>query len=221
MKADRRRPRSIPRAALPREGKTPGAATRYVLRGKLVAAVCWHDSGQPAWVWHYDADGMKHGLERYYFEDGRVQWETRHVHGLQHGPQRQWDARGRLICETHFVRGTGRDLWWGNDGGSFLSELRELVDGQRHGVEQWWSSPRRVHEESWFFAGLPHGVQRQWGDGHRLRRGFPVFYIHGRRVTRSQYDRAAISDPTLRPYVAAEDRPTRRCPVPPGGVVRR
>ena len=197
------------------EPETPGGATRYLVDGRAVACVIWHDNGHPDWWWQLDAEGRRHGLERYCHEDGITKWETRHVHGLQHGRQREWDRDGRLVCETRFVRGTGRDLWWGS--GRWLSELREYVDGQLHGLEQWWDSARTVYRETRWFRGLEHGIRREW-EVDRLRAGFPQFFVNGARVSRAVYARTAISDPTLPPIVAAEDRRTRRPQMPPRGL---
>jgi hypothetical protein len=193
--------------------------TDYVRSKRIVALVIWHPNGRPDWVWHLDAKGLKHGAERYFFESGRKKWECWYEHGLQHGPQRQWDEHGRLLCETQFVLGTGRDLWW--DGSQFvLSELREFVNGKRHGVEQWWASRRTLFEENHFYEGLEHGIFRQW-DGQRLRRRFPIFFVHGKKVSRQRYLQAAISDPTLPIYRLTEDRPQRECRVPPEGLASK
>lgn len=209
----RRRPRTIPAHATVEHSD---GATRYLVDGQPVARVIWHDNGHPAWFWHLDAEGRHHGLERELFEDGTVQWETRHVHGLQHGLAREWDCDGQLICATRFVRGTGRDLWWG--GRNHLAELREYVDGQRHGLEQWWDSPRTVFREERYYQGLEHGISREW-TGQDLDPGFPRFHLHGRRVSRAVYLETAISDPTVPPYLPADDRRVRRCHVPPRGLV--
>jgi hypothetical protein len=213
--AKRRRPRTIPPDAIPEEPTDQGAATRYFVGTTLAASVHWHSTGHPAWVWHHEEDGRKHGVERYYDERGRRVWEARWQHGLQHGAQREWDARGELVCETRFVRGTGRDLWWG--GARRLSELREYVDGVLHGVEQWWASARTVFREAHHWRGRLHGISREWTNG-RLDAGSPAFFVHGRRVSRERYVASAISDPTLPPYLTRDDRPARRCPVPQGGL---
>lgn len=211
-----RRPRTVPARAVLEIDPDPDRFARYLVDGRIVARVTHHDNGHPRLLCHLDEEGRKHGLERYFFEDGSIQWETRHVHGLQHGLQRDWDRDGKLLCATRFVRGTGRDLWWG--GGDHLAELREYVDGQLHGIEQWWLSPKILWQETWYFRSQEHGISREWDD-RRLAAGFPRFFVYGSRVSRAVYQEHAISDPTLPPYIEAEDRPNRRPRCPPRGLV--
>ncbi len=189
----------------------------YVLGRRIVARVVHHPNGEPEWIRRFDSGGQKHGVEQVHFPDGRLRREAHWKHGLQIGLQRQWDQRGRLLCATEFAGGTGRDLWWDGDR---LAELREFVNGKRHGVEQYWSSDGQLQSEFYFHEGLEHGPFRQW-IGQKLESGYPRFFIRGGRVSRTAYSRAAISDPTLRPYIAAEDRPKRTLPIPPRGLARR
>lgn len=114
------------------------------------------------------------------------------------------------MLASRFVRGTGVDLFYDDEGR--LAEERPLVGGQRSGIERWWNPDQTTaYEETAFFSGLPHGVARQWRDG-RLRPGFPHFLVHGQRVTKRSYLRAARVDPTLAPYRRDDDQPARRLP---------
>jgi hypothetical protein len=193
-------------------------AHEYFVAGKLRARLHLHDDGAPAWLAQWDSEGRMHGAQRYFHENGRLQYEALYEHGLQTGAQRQWTERGRLLCETHFDAGTGRDVWFGS-GATYPSELREFVRGKLHGVETWWSSPTRIHIERRWFENELHGIEREW-DGSALERDYPRFHLHGRRVTRAKYERAAISDPTLVPYRAVDDRPRRTFPIPPHGLAK-
>lgn len=188
----------------------------YFVRGRLRARVHLHEGGAPAWLAQWDGKGRMHGAQRYFHENGRLQYEAHYEHGLQVGAQREWTARGRLLCETHFDAGTGRDVWFGS--AAHPTELREFVHGKLHGREQWWSTSTRVHAERFWFADQLHGIEREW-TGTQLDAGYPRFFIHGRRVTRAVYERAAISDPTLWRYAEGDDRPRRVFPIPPHGLV--
>ena len=214
-----RRPAGVPRAARAREisRSAKGFTLEYVAGRRIVARVVHHPNGEPEWIRRFDTGGLKHGVEQYHFADGRLRKEAHWRHGLQVGLQQQWDQRGRLLCATEFAAGTGRDLWWDGDR---LAELREFVNGKRHGVEQYWVTDTRVLSEFYFYEGLEHGPLRQWS-GQKLESGYPRFFIRGRRVSRAAYGRAAISDPTLRPYVPAEDHPKRILAIPPRGIARR
>lgn len=154
-----------------------------------------------------DDEGRWHGLEREW-QDGRLVYHARFVHGVQHGLQEQWSARGSLLVRQRFVHGTGLDLYSDGTGGW---EERWLERGERHGFERWWSSKRRIWRESHFARELSHGIEREW-DGERLLRGFPRFFVRGERVTKAAYLRACAADPTLPAYRDRDDRPTRRFP---------
>ena len=148
--------------------------------------------------------------ERYGFADGRTKWRARWVHGVQHGLQQQWDEHGNLLTATRFVRGTGLDLWF--DGGR-LSESRQFVDGHLHGPERWWSGARDVWLEIQFWRGQKHGLERQWNNRGRLRRGYPKYFVHDQQVTRRAYEQARRSDATLPALSPREGRPQRTPPV--------
>jgi hypothetical protein len=210
---------SLARPTLPRTARVKVGEDQleYRLGGRLRARVHLHDSGAPAWLAQWDSSGKMHGVQRYFHENGRLQYEAHYEHGLQVGAQREWNTRGRLLCETHFVDGTGRDVWFG--GAEHPTELREFVRGKLHGREQWWSRPTRVHTERFWYEDELHGVEREWR-GNELDLGFPRFHIHGERVTRANYERAAISDPTLPPYRSIDDRPRRTLVIPPHGLVK-
>ena len=104
--------------------------------------------------------------------------------------------------------GTGVDLWWGHDNG-YPSEERHYLKGQRHGFERWWGKKNEVWKESHFKNGLDHGVFRKWKSG-KLDRGYPKFYILGKKVTKREYLKAAKSDATLQPYDPKEDSQRRK-----------
>lgn len=182
----------------------------YRVGERVAARVYWHDSGAIEWEVHFDEQGKMHGREREEHPDGRRKYEARWIHGLQHGLQRQWDERGRLLGQTRFVRGTGVDLWW--DRGR-LTEQREYADGLLHGVERLWETRTRVFHEKRYFRGLEHGIWREWNDRGGFARGYPQYWIHGEKVTKRAYLRAAEKDPTLPEYDEKDDRPRR--PFPP------
>ena len=160
-------------------------------------------------------NGRMHGVEYRWHEPGVLLSTERWVDGLPHGTAKQW-LDGKLVGTYEMVRGTGIDLWWGKrfeDDAVVLAEARYLVNGQRHGFE-WWidQDQKSVHEESHFWHGEPHGIERQWNSEGRLRRGFPKYFVGGKKVAKRQYTAACKKDPTLPLYRAADDRPVRRFP---------
>lgn len=157
-----------------------------------------------------DERGRPHGLEREWDEQGRLRYRARYRHGLQIGKQEQWDERGRLVITTCFVGGTGLDLWYC---GANNWEERHFERGERHGLERMWIGTGRVYREERFAGGLEHGIARAWNDLGRLRRGYPQYFVAGKKVDRRTYERARENDPTL-PARTAEDDTPRRTPPP-------
>jgi hypothetical protein len=183
-----------------------GAWAYFYAEGRRVAWVHWSPEGRVNWERTFDAKGRKHGVERYRHDDGRVSYEVRWKHGLRHGKAQQWDERGRLVLETTFRDGTGTDVWWC---GGILAEVRAYRSGKLHGIEQWWATKKTVFVEGSWFEGRKHGVWRMWGDAGNLEGGGPHFYVRGKRVSRAEYLATRERDPSLGPYRAEDDAPTR------------
>jgi hypothetical protein len=155
-------------------------------------------------------DGVRHGPERHWGSDGRLEFETSYVNGLEHGVARQW-CLGRLVGSYQLEHGTGVDLWRRCTG--TLSEERHYQQGRRHRFERWWTGDdATVWEEGHYWHDEPHGIFREWNARGRLRRGYPQYMIHGRRVSKRQYVNAAVSDPSLPPFREADNAPQRPLP---------
>jgi hypothetical protein len=155
-------------------------------------------------------DGVWHGIERWYDQDGALEFETSRCHGAEHGIAKQWD-KGRLIGTYTMDHGTGLDLWRGSDGS--LLEERYVKDSYRHGFERWWNGDdRSVWMESHFRVGVEHGIFRKWLRRPYLTRGYPQYFVNDKRVTKRQYLKAAAGDPTLPPFREEDNRPERQLP---------
>lgn len=201
-------PKSIsPRARPQRMDRGDSGGFEYFLKGRVVARVYFHATGAIDWEMHFDETGRMHGLERHEFENGATKYQARWVHGLQHGLQKQWNENGQLLVATRFHRGTGVDLWFDCDR---LSEERTFVAGRRHGVERWWATAETVWHESYYSEGLKHGIEREWTAKGRLIRGFPRYFLRGEQVTKRQYEKGRLLDPTLLGNRAADNLPNRR-----------
>jgi hypothetical protein len=181
-----------------------GAGADFFIGKRRIACVFWDADGNSEWEEYFDEKGkLKREVNRHW--NGRLMYLCRYKNGFPHGVVRQWDDHGGLLLETRFKNGTGFDLWWSCG----LAELRELVAGHRHGVEQWWRDSKQVYEESYFRNGLRHGVSREWKNG-RLRRGFPAYHLAERKVTRRQYAAAFGNDSTLPADRREDDDPHRK-----------
>jgi hypothetical protein len=198
-----------------------------------------HPSGTPSFVEyvvgrsvvgyrHFDADGeleldcgarggRRHGREYRLDSPGNLLSATRYRNGLEHGLARQWSDEGRLIGTYRMRDGTGVDLWWGETWSKprrpYLSEVRFMLNGRRHGFEWWLNEDQHsVWQERHWSDEEPHGIEREWAHNAKLRAGFPRFYIRGSQVTRKAYERALEHDPTLPAYRLEDDRPERTFP---------
>ncbi|HYL74601.1 MAG TPA: hypothetical protein VEU96_10370 [Bryobacteraceae bacterium] len=202
------------RGSIPRKAKEVAhylngekVSAEYFVRGKLVGRRSWHANGQLDIEWSY-RNGHPHGLWREWHENGQLFSQTQYKNRYEHGQALQWNREGRLIGGYRLNMGTGVDLWWGYSD-HYPSEEHHLLNGLPHGFERWWSSRARIYSEDHWFNGERHGISRRWTD-HRLDRGYPEFYISGKRTTKREYLKAAKNDATLPAYDLKDDSPRRK-----------
>ena len=211
---------SIPRGVKERGVKKtavswPMRTVDCLLNGKVVGRRVYDKDGRL----QYEVplkEGKTHGII-YTFHDESVDSREPFRNGLAHGTAKQWAVDGELIGTYTMKNGTGLDLWrcknnWGT-GRVYLAEARYIKRGMWHGFE-WWldESQKRVESERHFWDNDPHGIEREWSSKYRLKRGFPRYWIHGKRVTKRQYLRAALTDSTLPLFREKDNRPQREFP---------
>lgn len=96
----------------------------------------------------------------------------------------------------------------------YVSEIRYFKEGKRDGFDWWVNEDQRsVWLERHFREDQLHGIERSWNFDRKLRRGFPRYWINGKRVMKRQYLRARIDDPTL-PLFRDKDTRFRRSFLP-------
>lgn len=186
----------------------------YRVGGKDVGFRYWNPSGGLVWEVGLK-DGVYHGSFRTWYDTGQVEQESTYIEGKEHGETKQYDAHGIQIGSYVMDHGTGLDLWFCPRG--VLSEEREFLNGKRHGYERWWSFERlnenqMVGQESHFWHGVEHGILRRWNQYGKLCRGYPQYFVNGKRVKKRQYLLACRNDPTLPPFVADDNLPNRQLP---------
>jgi hypothetical protein len=191
--------------------------------GQVVGRRCYRAAGQLIMETPL-RDGVKHGREYTWDDEGWLLLIEPYAHGQIHGTARQYDRQGRVIGTYRCVHGTGYDIWRSSIGDEppHVSEIRGLRNGKHHGYE-WWvnADERSVYHETHFRDGREHGIERRWNERGRLSRGYPRYWIDGQRVTRRQYLRAARQDATLPPWNAADNAPQRRFPAEVVAQLRR
>ncbi len=216
---------SIPKAARERvvsthESNGEKQKAEYLLNGKVVGVRQFDVDGEIATETPFK-NGVIHGIV-YCFESGpdgraRVNFAEPYRNGLAYGTARQWSLDGEKLIGTYTMKhGTGLDLWrnWDYERKHYyLSEARYLEDGKWHGFEWWLDEDQTtVFEEHHFWKNLQHGIQREWNNEGRLRRGFPRYWLNNERVTKRKYLRAQASDRSLPPFRAADNLPRRNFP---------
>ncbi len=183
-------------------------ASEFWFRGQLVGRASSTPDGRSC-----VAVGLRDGLPVGYqvsYEDGAIVYAEPFVNGELHGVAKQFSLHGRLLLVSPFKRGTGTDFWCDDRGR--LAEEHPLVEGQPSGTERWWNLDQKtVYSETEWLNGEWHGAKREWDD-ERLARGFPQFYVRGKRVAKRTYLKLADQDPTLPPYRREADSPTRTLP---------
>ncbi len=116
------------------------------------------------------------------------------------------------------VHGTGIDLFWnpleGIDTAPFyLSEVHYMWDGRLHGYTWWLNEDQAsIWKEGHYIQGFLHGIEREWNEHGRLRRGFPRYFVKGDQIDKRQYLRAAAADPSLPIFRPEENSPLRTFP---------
>jgi antitoxin component YwqK of YwqJK toxin-antitoxin module len=209
---------SIPSTAIERitERYPSGKKERaeFWLDRKHVGTRLYFESGNPEHEYSLKS-GKKHGIEYWWFPNGKLDSAEPFVDGVPHGVAKQWDHEGRRLGTYKMTRGTGIDLWRqrSKDGSVWLSEIMYCKNGRRHGFE--WrvnEDQKTVYIERHWHNGHLHGIEREWNRNGRLCRGYPKFFVAGVQVTKRQYQRLCVDDPTLPSFNPNYNDPTRRFP---------
>jgi antitoxin component YwqK of YwqJK toxin-antitoxin module len=184
------------------------ATSEFWFRGRLVGRAFWDSDGSLCMAVGL-RDGVAVGLQIEY-RDGAVVYAEPFAKGVIHGLAKQYRRDGRLLLVSPFTQGTGTDFWCDERGR--LAEEHPLVQGKPSGTERWWNPDQTtVFSETEWLNGVWHGASRHWTDG-RLDRGFPKFYVRGKRIAERAYLRLARQDPGLPPYRPEADSPARTLP---------
>lgn len=184
------------------------AISEFWLRGRLTGRAFW-DSGGSLCMAVGLRDGVPVGYQLEYC-DGALMYAEPFMRGVVHGLAKQFDTQGRLLLVSPFKKGTGTDFWCDEHG--CLSEEHSLVEGKPSGTERWWNPDQKtIYCETEWLNGKWHGATRYWTDG-RLDRGFPRFFVRGRRVSKRAYMGFAEQDASLPPYLQEADSPVRTLP---------
>jgi hypothetical protein len=183
----------------------------YFVAGTQVGVRHWDEGGRLEEERSLRA-GLKHGYQYRFHANGRPLERETYRDGKAHGVGRQWAEDGRLLVTWRMVNGRGLVLWC-HDDGTLSGEIYFTGAGGISRRRHWNPDGGTLQdEELWVEGPWTAGIQRQWDARGRLPRGFPHFFLGGRRATRRQYLRACRADPTLPPYRPPDDDPHRQMP---------
>jgi hypothetical protein len=158
-------------------------------------------------------DGLKHGRELTWSDDGKLLLIEPYVKGKIHGTARQYGRNGKVIGMYTIVHGTGFDIWRQEDEDQtvFVSEIHNLRDGFPNGYEWSFASPAQDlwHERHWNMGKL-HGIERVWNSKGRLCREYPKFFIADQAVSKQSYIKMTFVDKTLPRFREKDNTPYRR-----------
>lgn len=187
----------------------------YILDSKVVGRRAYDSNGNLL-IETPLKDGLKHGREYTWNENGTLESVEPYFEGKMHGLAKQYGRSGKVIGTYRCVHGTGFDIWRGEreDGSIVISEIHSLRDGIPDGYEWWLREDQHSlwHECHWQ-QGTLHGIERMWNNEGRLRRGYPKYWIRGQAVSKRVYLKTAQGDKTLPTFQAEDNRPQRRFPV--------
>jgi antitoxin component YwqK of YwqJK toxin-antitoxin module len=184
--------------------------TSYHVDGKEIGFRYWDETGLVDGEVQ-TREGQMHGLFRTWHGNGQIFEIAIYNDGKEHGESKQYDDNGLLVGSYVMEYGTGVDLWFHAQG--VLFEEREFIDGYRHGFERWWRGDNEtINEESHFWKGSEHGIFRRWNRHGKLSRGYPQYFVMGKRITKRQYVTACRNDPTLPIFRAEDSLPFRQLP---------
>ena len=130
---------------LSREARERGGGT-FVVR---------YANGRPRVAGDYDADGLRVGVWRFWYEDGKLAREVEYLGGVREHAAREWHPNGAPAVEGFYVA------------------------GEREGRWRWWDATGRLTGEAAYSNGTParsevvcFAVDEALGDG--ADRGRPV-----------------------------------------------
>jgi antitoxin component YwqK of YwqJK toxin-antitoxin module len=182
----------------------------FFLQRKKVGYREWDEDGKLEFEYEM-RNGKKHGRE-YCFWSGQPSEVTPYRNGLIHGTGTQWADDGTVLITYRLINGTGLDLWCDNQTGTLSEELYWPKNGEL-GYRRNWNDDETTVNTEYFFNGKGyHGVWRKWYSEGKLRRGFPHYYVNGKRVTKRQYFKASEKDGTLPRYSPEDNQPSRKLP---------
>lgn len=130
---------------------------------------------------HKNANGRAEGLQKNYYEDGKIKNEVTYVDGKRTGPARQFYTTGKLESEITYKdnQKDGPSKWYYEDG--ILYQEVTFVQGKKHGEEKKYHNTGKLMARLYWDNGrvLP-GLKEYDFDGKELRQPYIVVSGQGK-----------------------------------------
>jgi antitoxin component YwqK of YwqJK toxin-antitoxin module len=184
----------------------------YFVDGEKVGYREWFEDGQLSFEYAMRG-GVQHGPEYRFYPNGQLEEKETYRDGRFHGTGMQWSEDGRLLVTWKLVNGAGLDLWCDCSTGT-LAEEHYWPEEEELGYKREWNPDEKTIWQEYFYVlgkGY-HGVWREWNEKGRLRRGFPLYFVNDKTVTKREYLKACARDPSLPPFRVEDNDPHRELP---------
>lgn len=115
-------------------------------------------------------DGKLHGLEVWWFDNGKKYSEINYKDGKKNGLQVRWFENGQKQVESSHKDGElhGLITKWRQDGSMWFS--KNYNDGKYHGLSTEWHENGQKENETHYKNGEKHGLQTWWDkEGNVIR----------------------------------------------------
>lgn len=145
----------------------------------------------------------KNGVQREWYKNGQLKSERPYKNDKMHGTFKQWDENGKLLGSFEMKEDSGPFQSWYPNGQ--VEEIRPCKNGKIHGEWRWYFDNGKLGAIAWYEEGSVYGISYSWDRDGKPEQDSPQFHVHGERVTKEEYLKAASVDTTLRRYEAQEE----------------
>jgi len=106
-------------------------------------------------------DGKPDGLCKYYYEPGGLRFEKTFKSGVQEGPVKEYDGAGKVISEKAYIKGKVEGESRIYSGGKLLTQ-ENFKNGLRNGLSVDYYSDGTKRQETPYVFGNIHGIEKEY-----------------------------------------------------------
>lgn len=123
------------------------------------------------------AEGIKHGLEKVYHNNGKIAFTVNNIQGKRDGELRWYDQQGNFLEVMPYVMGKrhGTNKFYFPN--SKLKSEATYVDDKKEGSEKYYFNTGKLASEVTFKNGKKEGIEKEYNEDGTLKSD--VTYING------------------------------------------